>query len=93
LANQKQQGGAAILDHIYYSSLGLVRFAVTFTSVSSELYKFQQDWCQTLLLSQTNMFWLFFIQFEFAGSGNEHSWNCSENVGASNLTEIHYCQN
>jgi hypothetical protein len=44
IRNSKEQQ----LDHIYYSSSpGLVRFAVAFMSLSSELYKLRQDWCQT----------------------------------------------
>ncbi len=36
-----------------------------------------QDPHSKLLLSQTGMFWLFFIQFSFAGPHTEHQWSCS----------------
>jgi hypothetical protein len=32
---------------------------------------------QTIFLSQTDIFWLVFIQFYSAGSHTEHHWRCS----------------
>ncbi len=35
----------------------------------------QKCWAKTIVLSQTSMFWLFFIQFSFAGPHTEHQWS------------------
>ncbi len=35
---------------------------------------------KTILMSQTSMFWLFFIQFSLAGSNTEHHWSCFNKV-------------
>jgi hypothetical protein len=32
---------------------------------------------QTIFLTQTDMFWLFFIQFYSSGSHTEHRWRCN----------------
>jgi hypothetical protein len=37
----------------------------------------QKCWAKTVVLSQTSMFWLFFIQFSFAGPHTEHQWSYS----------------
>jgi hypothetical protein len=38
----------------------------------------QLCWAKTNFLSQTGIFWLFFIQFYYAGSQTKHSWRCSK---------------
>ncbi len=55
-------------SHITFSTfLGLVLgFVVPFTRLS----KLHKCWTKTILLSQTSMFWLFFIQFYFQGHTN-----------------------
>jgi len=59
-------------DHIYYTLLWQVLgLAVHFTSLSKLCC------AQTILLSQTVQFCLFYIQFRFAGSHTEHRWSCS----------------
>ncbi len=37
----------------------------------------QKCLAKTILLSQTSIFWLFFIQFQVVGSCTEHRWSCS----------------
>jgi hypothetical protein len=44
------------------------------------LHPVQKCWAKTILLSQTCMFCLFFIQFVFAGSHTEHQWSCSQSI-------------
>jgi hypothetical protein len=45
---------------------------VPFTSLN-KLHK--KCWAKTILLSQSDMFWLFFNQFSFAGSQTKHKWS------------------
>ncbi len=53
-------------SHITFGTLfgQVLGFVVPFTRLS----KLHKCWTKTILLSQTSIFWLFFIQFEFAGS-------------------------
>ncbi len=41
------------------------------------LHLVRKCWVKTILLSQTIMFWLFFIKFSFAGPQTQHRWSCS----------------
>ncbi len=40
----------------------------------------EKCWFNIVLLHQTSMFWLFFIQISFAGPHTEHQWSCSKKV-------------
>ncbi len=49
-------------------------FVVSFTSLSKLCKK---CWAETILLNQTGMFWLFFIQFNLQGHILSTGWTCS----------------
>ncbi len=76
LANQKQ--GAAVGSYLLHSSLAGVRLCCAFYQPQQTV---QKCWAKTILLSQTGMFWLFFIQFYLqghmlstAGDALRHIW-------------------
>ncbi len=59
---------------ITFFSVQVLIFAVPLTSLS-KLWKISGH--KTILLRQTGIFSLFFIEFSFAGSHTEHRWSCS----------------
>jgi hypothetical protein len=72
-------------DHIYYTLFCVCTNNVAVpstshskqTSTSHSKQTVELCWAITIFLSQTVMFWLFFIQFFGAWSYTQHNWRCS----------------
>ncbi len=47
----------------------------------------QNCWAKTNFLSQTGMFWLFFVQFSLARLRTQCRWNCSKSISPLAFTE------
>ncbi len=74
LWSASQEQGAAVRSYLLHSSLPGVKLCDAFYQPQQTV---QKCWAKTILLSQIDVFWLFFIQRWFAGSHTEHRWSCS----------------
>jgi len=59
MIGQSETQGAAVRAYLLHSSLASVRLCCVFYQRQHTVHK---CWAKTILLSQTSMFWLFFIQ-------------------------------
>jgi hypothetical protein len=69
-----------VRSYLLHSSLAGVRLCCAFYQPQQTV---QICWAETILLSQTSMLWLFFIQLLCAGSHTEHHWGCSQKLSKS----------
>jgi hypothetical protein len=73
------------LDQSLWSPLTSSQIICSFLQVQSVGVPFtsqwqigQLCWAKTIFQSQRGIFWLFFIQFYYAGSQTQRSWRCSK---------------
>ncbi len=59
MIGQSETQGAAVRAYLLHSSLASVRLCCVFYQRQHTVHK---CWAKTILLSQTSMFWIFFIQ-------------------------------